>query len=298
MLLTFCGKPTSYQHLAGEQEAVQQGKIAFGLGIAEPEKGLLALYAPSDGVVEKIYGQVDSWYNKGDKILDLSCDLPNAALQEWNLEQLILEQEKSNILVKIKAQQLTINYLQKKVERENAENINKFSAEAKQFDAEYEYRQAQLTQRQLEENLQHFEAQKTLAFAKKRLIQFQKSAYTLRAPADGKLKSLDVLLGTSVLHTQKIGFFAVESPLIVRCELPRLAAEKTNLDQKVILRDLLTHDTLAHAQVSWLSSLVTESELGARTDATEQIRRTHLHIEQPMRRNIVMGTKVECLVVF
>jgi multidrug efflux pump subunit AcrA (membrane-fusion protein) len=297
MLLTFCGKPVSYQHLAAEQEAVQQGKIAFGLGIAEPEQGLLALYSPNDGVVQKIYGQVDAWYNKGDKILDLNTELADAELQKWTLEQVVFEQQKNRILANIKHKQLEINYLQKKVEIENADNISAL-VENKKFESVYHYQQAQLEQRQLEDDLRHFEEQKALAFAKKRIIQLQKSARTLHAPTDGKLKSLDVMLGTSLLHTQKIGFFATESPLIVRCELLRLAAEKTSLNQNVILRDLLTHDTLARAQVSWLSSLVTDSEFGPRTEPSEQVRCARLRIVQPILRNIVLGTKVECVVVF
>ncbi len=298
MLLTFCGKPSSCQHFAAEQEAVQQGKIAFGLGVAEPEKGLLLLLPPNDGIVEKIYGQVDAWYNKGDKILDLNCELPNAELQKWNLERTVLEQQKNKILENIKQQQLTISYLQKKVLIANVENINNIQFEAKKNEAEYLYQQAQLIQRQLEQDLLRFEEQNTLAFAKKRILQLQKTARTLRAPIDGKLKSLDVAVGTSVLSTQKIGFFAAESPLIVRCELPRLAAERTNIHQKVIIRDLSTHDTLAQAQVSWLSPLVTDAILGNAKGENEQVRCAQLSLSLPLLRNIIIGTKVECVVVF
>ncbi|HXD93019.1 MAG TPA: HlyD family efflux transporter periplasmic adaptor subunit, partial [Bacteroidia bacterium] len=120
----------------------------------------------------------------------------------------------------------------------------------------------------------------------------------IKAPANGKILSVDVRLGNNVLASQSVGDFAPDGPLIAITEVDELFATKIAVGMKAYIRPQGQLDTLATGKIYLTSPYLRKKTLFS-DDATnmEDRRVREVRVLLDKSDKVLIGSRVECVIL-
>ena len=269
-----------------------------GLASIEPLTRIVSLFSDAGGIVEKINYDIGSEVKADEPIFKLNDDVEEAQLEQTK-SKLATQQAMINsafaqlasLKAKMASSQLTYNRNASLVKAgavtQQVTDDSKFSYESAQNDAlsaEASVKEQEAKKSEIEADINYY---KTLIERKR-----------IKAPATGKVLSVDVNIGSYVMPSQSLGNFAPDGPLMAITEVDELFAEKVKVGMKAYIRTEGQTDTLATGKVYLTSPYLRKKTLFS-DDATnmEDRRVREVRVLLDKSGELLIGSRVECVIL-
>jgi multidrug efflux pump subunit AcrA (membrane-fusion protein) len=277
--------------------AITEPVRVIGLGRIEPELRLLELSSESSGLITAIHFEAGQHVPEKETIIELSHAVELAKL----------EQAKASLqsqLAEIKALQASLAATRIRTENarityERAKNLFEKEAQTESYldGARTEYESLLEEIKRLEANVLAARDSLKRFQADQKLAQAELEKKFLTAPADGKLLSIDVTIGSFLAPGDPVGTFAPQSSLCARCEIDELFADYVKMGQKAFIRYPGMDDTIAQGSVSFAGPYLRKKSLFADEVGDLEDRRVReIVIRLDPGSSILYGSRVECVI--
>jgi multidrug resistance efflux pump len=151
--------------------------------------------------------------------------------------------------------------------------------------------------RRLEADASSARAERAQGEAGLRVAQAELKRRTIRAPADGRLLSLDVAIGSFIRVGEPVGTFANESQPCARCEVDEAFADAVREGQTAFIRPMGGVDSLAAGSVTFVGPYLRAKSLFADEVGDLEDRRVReVTIMLDSGAAVLLGTRVECVI--
>ncbi len=273
-------------------------KSVLGIALIEPSKRIAQLGQSQSGTVKEILAAPGAQLKAGQDILVL----------ESSLESVQVAQASARIATQgdaIAAAQANVDVLESRLRKTRADRdrdeklfigkaitqqaIEDTRAQVDQLEQEYKARLAELKQARARAN----ELRTDLNYYQTVLGQF-----TLKAPTDGTLLSLDVRIGEFLDGRTSVGEFAPAGPVIALTEIDELYADQVRVGQKAYVRPQGKVDTLSTGTVILASPYLRKKSLFSDNPGNledRRVREVHVQLDKP--EAILLGARVECIIL-
>ena len=300
VFLFACSSTTKQQEEKNQQQVAQKNADVnklVGLASVEPETRIVSLYSDVSGIVKKINYDVNSEVKAGDVILVLNSDVEEAQLLQAKSK--VATQEAMIKAAQAQLASSTVKMDNAEVNYNRNEKLMEAGAVTKQTtdDSRFTYESSEKDVSAADATLIQQKAKITELQADivyyEELIERKK----IKAPATGKILSLDVKIGSNVSPSQSIGDFAPDGPLIAVTEVDELFAYKVQKGMKAYIRPQGQSDTLAIGTVYLTSPYLRKKTLFS-DDATnmEDRRVREVRVLLDKSDKVLIGSRVECVI--
>jgi HlyD family secretion protein len=295
-----CGNKKNEKNSMKDTASVRIREVTQIVGVAsiEPKARIVSLYSETGGVIKKIYHDINDDLKEGDLIMEMDSDVEKAQLQ----------QARSKLLT----QGSTINYfksqeasLQTKLQnaKENYERNERL------------YKTGGVTKKDLDDSRFNYESMKddlqaataNVSQQQNKLKEFQSDINyyekilerkEIKAPANGKILSIDVKVGNSVSSSQAVGDFAPEGPLMAITEVDELFADQVKLGMRAYIRPQGKTDTLAWGKIFLASPYLRKKSLFSDAATNMEDRRVReVRVLLDDKAAVLIGSRVECVIL-
>jgi HlyD family secretion protein len=295
--ITSCGGAKKEKAGEANHAPAEVTKIV-GMASVEPITRIVSLYSDVGGIVDKINYDINSEVKANDVIFVLKTEVEEAQLDQakskLGTQQAMINVAKAQLAsLKVKQDNAQVNYnrnvnlLKASAVTQQAADDSKFAYESLQndvlaSDAGLKQQEAKLIE--LQADINYYE----------RVIDKKK----IKAPANGKILSVDVKPGNNVLASQSVGDFAPDGPLIAITEVDELFATKVMNGMKAYIRPQGQLDTLASGKVYLTSPYLRKKTLFS-DDATnmEDRRVREVRVLLDKSDKVLIGSRVECVIL-
>jgi HlyD family secretion protein len=302
LALQACGKsdPAAANAAGVEAKAVVASDVKSVMGIAliEPGKRIAQLGQNQSGTVKEILAAPGAQLKAGQDILVLESSLESVQVAQASAR--IVTQGDAIVAAQANLDVLESRLRKTKADRDRDEKlfsgnaitqqaIEDSRAQVDQLEQEYKARLAELKQARARAN----ELRTDLSYYQTVLGQF-----TLKAPTDGTLLSLDVRMGEFLDGRTSVGEFAPAGPVIALTEIDELYAEQVKVGQKAYIRPQGKNDTLSTGTVVLASPYLRKKSLFSDNPGNledRRVREVHVQLDKP--EAILIGARVECIVL-
>jgi len=271
--------------------------LVVGIASIEPADRIVQLTTESAGVVEEIHVQVSQQVKKGEILFSLSDEV----------EVTQVNQARSKLLTQqstIESQQATLGSLE--VQLQNSKT--NFDRTQKLFDGQA------ATQQQLDDsrfalenstlqklaataNLQQQQAKMGELRADLNYYQALLDQKHIRAPANGKILSIDAIVGNYINSAMALGEFAPEGNLVAITEIDELFADRLKIGQHAIIRPQGDSTILAEGDVYLMSPYLKKKSLFSDNASNLEDRRVReVRVKINPEAKLLIGSRVECLI--
>jgi len=292
------GNKKSVNPARQESEKITDVKQIVGVASIEPLSRIVSLYSEVGGIVSKINYDINADVKANEIIIELSCDVEKAQLNQakskLGTQQAAINVAKSQLAsLKNKLENAMVNY------NRNA-NLVKVSAVTQQAfdDSRFNYESlnndvlaAEAVLKQQDAKV--IELQADIEYYEKVIERKQ-----IKAPADGKILSVDVKIGNNISPSQSVGDFAPVGPLIAITEVDELFALKVKNGMKAYIRPQGELDTVATGKIYLISPYLRKKSLFS-DDATnmEDRRVREVRVLLNEGSDVLIGSRVECVIL-
>lgn len=296
-LIIGCGKKKT------DEKTIKVIKIAdvtqvVGIGKIQPENDVIQLSAEVGGIVEKINVQENDIVKKGEIILVLKHSIEQANMAE-------IKSQISTQSAQIRANQTNIELAKIKYENANIElqRLRKLLANGAETQQVVDNAETQLKTYSAD-----IDQQKALVEVSRRKLteikkQIKVSNATLnqrfvKSPIDGILLEMSVLIGGVVNSQTPFAQLASDAKTIAVCEIDEMFAPKIKINQRAIIRDAGSSDTLSSGTVYFVATFLKTKSLftdqaGEKED--RRVREIKIRLDNPQK--MLLNTRVECIIM-
>lgn len=295
-----CGGASTKQEEAKDRQVITKEADStkiVGMASVEPITKIVSLYSDVGGLVKKINYDINSEVRKGETIVALNTEVEEAQLaqarsklatQEASIQQ--AKAQLASVKAKMENAELTynrnVNLLRAGAVTQQTTDDSKFTFESDQNDVAA----ADATIKQQEAKLAELRAD--IDYDLQVIDRKQ-----IKAPASGRILSLDIELGTNVVPSQSVGQFAPDGPLMAITEVDELFATNVKVGMKAYIRPQGKTDTLATGKVFLASPYLRKKTLFS-DDATnmEDRRVREVRVLLDSSDKVLIGSRVECVI--
>lgn len=267
LLLSACGQQGEPDESASppDSTAVKLYSIrpdrVVGIARVEPEEKLVTLYPTGSGLIREVYVRLGDTVVRGQVLFELDHDREDAQLAR--IEAQLREQESG--LPVIEADLRKAELQAELAERELARVRQVFDqgAETRQTldETDYAFRSARQEVASLQARLANARAGLAVIRADLRVARVDSEERRVRAPADGRMLSVDVAAGFLANSNTALGQLAPRSPTTVVTEIDELFADAVQLGQPAYVRRQGAQDTLAVGKVVEVAPALSQKSL-------------------------------------
>ncbi|HXD91694.1 MAG TPA: biotin/lipoyl-binding protein, partial [Bacteroidia bacterium] len=236
IVITSCGGTKKEKADEATKQAPAEVSKIVGMASVEPLTRIVSLYSDVGGIVDKINYDINSEVKVNDVIFVLNTQVEEAQLAQakskLGTQQAMINVAKAQLAsLKVKQDNAQVNYnrnanlVKAGAVTQQVTDDSKFAFESLQNDvlaSDAGLKQQDAKVSELQADINYYE----------RVIDKKK----IKAPANGKILSVDVRLGNNVLASQSVGDFAPDGPLIAITEVDELFATKIAVGMKAYIR--------------------------------------------------------------
>jgi HlyD family secretion protein len=298
IVITSCGGAKKEKADEATKQAPAEVSKIVGMASVEPLTRIVSLYSDVGGIVDKINYDINSEVKANDVIFVLNTAVEEAQLAQakskLGTQQAMINVAKAQLAsLKVKQDNAQVNYnrnanlLKAGAVTQQVTDDSKFVYESLQNDvlaSDAGLKQQDAKVGELQADINYYE----------RVIDKKK----IKAPANGKILSVDVRLGNNVLASQSVGDFAPDGPLIAITEVDELFATKIAVGMKAYIRPQGQLDTLATGKIYLTSPYLRKKTLFS-DDATnmEDRRVREVRVLLDKSDKVLIGSRVECVIL-
>ncbi len=298
LVIASCGESKKEKIDEAANQAPAEVTRIVGMASVEPLTRIVSLYSDVGGIVDKINYDINSEVKANDVIFVLNTEVEEAQLAQakskLGTQQAMINVAKAQLAsLKVKQDNAQVNYnrnvnlLKAGAVTQQVTDDSKFAYESLQNDvlaADAGLKQQDAKVSELQADINYYE----------RVIDKKK----IKAPANGKILSVDVRLGNNVLASQSVGDFAPDGPLIAITEVDELFATKVSNGMKAYIRPQGQLDTLATGKIYLTSPYLRKKTLFS-DDATnmEDRRVREVRVLLDKSDKVLIGSRVECVIL-
>lgn len=272
-------------------------KEVVGIANVEPLQRILTLTSEANGIVKKIFIEINQKVKKGDVLFVLDNETEMAqfhqAQSKLATQNSVIEKNK----VALKTAETNFNNAKTNLDRSK----NLFESNA-------------ITKKQLEDeqlnyetkSLQYESSKSDLQQAQKRLSELQSDVEyyqtllnkkTIKAPLNGTILSVDTKLGSNVSTTTALSDFAPDGPIMAITEIDELFADQVKLGQTAYVRAQGDTVILATGKVILAAPYLRKKSLFSdKVDNLEDRRVREVRVQLDSTETLLIGSRVECII--
>ena len=296
LLLFACG---SDKKEAAQLNTIDSVTIKEVVGIAnvEPLQRILTLTPEANGIVKKIFIEINQKVKKGAVLFVLDNETEMAqfhqAQSKLATQTSVIEKNK----VALKTAETNFNNAKtnldrsKKLFESNAITTKQLEDEQLNFETK---------------NLQFESGKSDLQQAQKRLAELQSDVEyyqtilnkkTIKAPLDGTILSVDTKLGSNVSTSTALSDFAPDGAVMAITEIDELFADKIKLGQSAYVRAQGDTIILAKGKVILAAPYLRKKSLFSdKVDNLEDRRVREVRVQLDSTESLLIGSRVECII--
>jgi multidrug resistance efflux pump len=267
------------------------------IGKVEPESEIIDLSAPASGIVSGVFKKDGDQVKKGETLIALFDTDESNAINEINTQ-------KSTQLTRIQAdkadlKEKQVSLARKREQAETAQRLLEKGAETKE-----NYDNLLTDVKLLEVAIERVKAtieltnKQTAEYdAKLKTAKSQSAKRIFKAPTDGLMLDMKLNPGEAVTQYNTYAEFAPAGNLVVRAEIDEMYNSLVAIGQLVDIVSTGTDKILAKGKVIMVSPyLKKKSIFSEKTDDQEDRRVRQIKVELQDSKNLVINSKIECII--
>jgi len=268
-----------------------------GVGMIVPEKDIVQLSSPVNGIVTKIYKNENDSIIEGTPIIELDHQLEDAKVKQ-------MSSEVATQAAQIKGDEASINEYVAKLENGVSVLGRMQRLLAKGAETQQAVDDANTSLKSFESNLKRLEAGAEVSKSRLNetkaalhLAQLERDQKIILSPIKGRILELTVLTGGSVDTRESIAQIRPEGKTIAVCEIDEMYAEKIQVGQTGWIRNVGSVDTLTTGTVYVTYSFLKKKSLFTDQSGEKEDRRVRtikMMLDQPYK--LLLNARIECVI--
>jgi multidrug efflux pump subunit AcrA (membrane-fusion protein) len=280
-------------------KAIQEYTInqVVGIGIIVPERNIIQLSSPVNGIIKKIYKNENDIVNIGTVILELEHELEDEHVIK-------LTREVATQLAKVQVELASVNELSAKVMNTKTKLKRLQSLLAKGAETQQVVDDERTELRTLNSNIDKLQANVFVsrnrikeAKANLKIAQLEREQKRIKSVTNGRILELSVLIGGSVTMQQSLAQISPDGNVIAQCEIDELYADKIKVGQRGWIRNVGSVDTLSTGRI--ISAFVFLKKKSLFTDQAGEKEDRRVRTIKMMLDNsskLLLNSRVECVI--
>lgn len=263
----------------------------------EPEGKIAKLSSPVSGIVVKLYKEENDNVQAGELLVELDHPIESVKLAQSE-SRLITQQAKIKMLG-FEMDEFRSKYNNKKKEWSRLLNLLKNGSETQQRidDVETELRVLESSVKKSEANLEMAKAELGEIKSQVELAKRELEQRYLKAPANGKLISMEAIVGGSVDTQTSYAEFIPTGRIIARAEVDELFANRIKVGQNVDVRLVGSQEVLTTGLVFYTAPTLKKKSLFSEKAGDQEDRRVReIKIELKQEDKLLINSRVECVI--
>lgn len=268
-----------------------------GIGKIVPERDIIQLSSPVNGIVEHIYKKENDSVSAGETVLELQHAVESAQVNQ-------LSSEVNTQYDQIKADNAAVEEYQAKynnsvLELQRLQRLLAKGAETQQAidDANTSVKGFQSNLSRLQANAQVSKSKLTETKAALDVSRQQLDQKIIKSPVKGKILEKSTLVGSAVNTQTPFVQISPQGKTIADCEIDELFADKISNGQRAWVRNTGSLDTLATGTVYFTSGFLKKKSLftdqaGEKED--RRVREIKIVLDKPEK--LLLNARVECVI--
>lgn len=293
-----CNKADKIKEAAAEKAKLEiANDRVVGVGMIVPEKDIVQLSSPVNGIVKKILKSENDSVSVGTPVLELDHQLEDAKVNQ-------LSSEVATQAAQIKADEASVSEYDAKYENSVSELQRLQRLLAKGAETQQAVDDANTSLKSFQSNLNRLQAAADVS--KSRLnetkaalheAQIERARKIIVSPVNGRILELTVLAGGSVDTQESLAQISPEGRTIAVCEIDEMYAGKIAVGQKGWIRNVGSIDTLSTGTVYFTYSFLKKKSLFTDQSGEKEDRRVRtikMFLDQPEK--LLLNARVECVI--
>ncbi|WP_295664318.1 HlyD family efflux transporter periplasmic adaptor subunit [uncultured Mucilaginibacter sp.] len=268
-----------------------------GIGKIVPERDIIQLSSPVNGIVEHIYKNENDSVSAGETVLELQHAVESAQVNQ-------LSSEVNTQYDQIKADNAAVEEYQAKynnsvLELQRLQRLLAKGAETQQAvdDANTSVKGFQSNLSRLQANAQVSKSKLTETKAALEVSRQQLDQKIIKSPVKGKILEISTLVGSAVNTQTPFVQISPQGKTIADCEIDELFADKISNGLRAWVRNTGSLDTLATGTVYFTSGFLKKKSLftdqaGEKED--RRVREIKIVLDKPEK--LLLNARVECVI--
>ena len=298
LFLVSCNKADKKKEAAAEKAKLELTyDRVVGVGMIVPEKDIIQLSSPVNGIVKKILKSENDSVSVGTPILELDHQLEDAKVKQ-------LSSEVATQAAQIKADEASVGEYEAKYENAASELQRMQRLLAKGAETQQVVDDANTNLKSFQSNLNRLQASADVS--KSRLnetkavlqeAQIERARKIIVSPVNGRILELTVLVGGSVDTQVSLAQISPEGKTIAVCEIDEMYAGKIAVGQKGWIRNVGSIDTLSTGTVYFTYSFLKKKSLFTDQSGEKEDRRVRtikMFLDQPEK--LLLNARIECVI--
>jgi len=299
LTLNSCGggkKEDNKTAITAKQANAEIDKVV-GIANIEPVGKILPISSEVNGIITNIAVEANDEVKRGQTLMTL----------DYKVEEAQLAQAKSKLITQqsvIRSAQASLPPLQVKLA--NAKNnldrnqsLFNGGAATQQVldDSRFQYEQIQKDILASQAAVAQQESRMSELQADINYFQTLLDRKLIRAPADGKILSIDTKIGSAITNTTNLGDFAPAGNLMAITEIDELFADKIVIGQLAYIRPQGSTEVLAKGKVIFTSPYLKKKSLFSdKVENLEDRRVREVRVELEKNNKVLIGSRLECVI--
>lgn len=300
LLLFFisCNKADKKKEAAGEKAKLEiANDRVVGVGMIVPEKDIVQLSSPVNGIVKKILKSENDSVSVGTPVIQLDHQLEDAKVKQ-------LCSEVATQAAQIIADEASVGEFEAKYENAASELQRMQRLLAKGAETQQAVDDANTSLKSFQSNLNRLKAAADVSKSRLNetkaalhLAQLERNQKIILSPVNGRILELTVLAGGSVDTQESLAQISPEGKTIAVSEIDEMYAGKITVGQKGWIRNVGSIDTLSTGTVYFTSSFLKKKSLFTDQSGEKEDRRVRtikMYLDQPDR--LLLNARIECVI--
>ena len=300
LLLFFisCNKADKKKEAAGEKAKLEiANDRVVGVGMIVPEKDIVQLSSPVNGIVKKILKSENDSVSVGTPVIELDHQLEDAKVKQ-------LSSEVATQAAQIIADEASVGEFEAKYENAASELQRMQRLLAKGAETQQAVDDANTSLKSFQSNLNRLKAAADVSKSRLNetkaalhLAQLERNQKIILSPVNGRILELTVLAGGSVDTQESLAQISPEGKTIAVSEIDEMYAGKITVGQKGWIRNVGSIDTLSTGTVYFTSSFLKKKSLFTDQSGEKEDRRVRtikMYLDQPDR--LLLNARIECVI--
>ena len=298
LFIVSCNKADKKKEAAAEKAKLEiANDRVVGVGMIVPEKDIVQLSSPVNGIVKKILKSENDSVSVGTPVLELDHQLEDAKVKQ-------LSNEVATQAAQIKADEASVGEFEAKYENAVSELQRLQRLLSKGAETQQAVDDANTGLKSFQSNLNRLQADADVSKSRRNetkaalhLAQLERNQKIILSPVNGRILELTVLAGGSVDTQQPFAQISPEGKTIAVCEIDEMYAGKIAVGQKGWIRNVGSLDTLSTGTVYFTYSFLKKKSLFTDQSGEKEDRRVRtikMFLDQPEK--LLLNARIECVI--
>jgi len=298
VLLFSCGGKSTEPKKKATNYTIDKIEKLVGVARIEPENKICPIGVEIPGRVVSMEVEEGQFVKKGQLIMLLDESTEMAQVQQSASKLVTRTQRVKSLEAKIAAIQIKLKAADVNSKRDRTLANAKAGTEKDAIDSETNYQNLVADVLIAQADLEEAQAGVKEVGAETNYLNQLKDKKRIYAPEDGMMLNWDVKVGQAVAAGTKLGDFAPDGNLIAITEVDELYAMKVKVGQKVNVNMQGTTNLLTKGTVTYCASYLSKKSIFSdRADNLEdrRVREVHVRVNNP--KAVLIGSRVECIIL-